>query len=147
MKLLDYIFYCAYSYFRTLNDDIKLPNSILYVYMICYTILYPIVTSLEWLCLGHCNLKTWQIILIESPLIIYLIYRYIKYKKEILDKFAHCHYSKKKSFIFIILLLFVLLILANVIAYNLQSRILKRGLEGTWNIPEFFSNFAGVWDC
>ena len=142
MRFLDYIFYCAYSHFRNLKDGAELPSSIIYLYCICYTILYPIVTSLELLCSGHCNLKTWQIILIESPLIIFLIYRYVKHKKTILKKFAHCNHSKKFLFIFLWSFWMVLIIISLNLSIYLQKQILKRGLEGTWNIPEFFSNFA-----
>ena len=143
MRFLDYIFYCAYSHFRNLKDGAELPSSIIYVYCFCYTILYPIVTALECLCLGHLSLKTWQIILIESPLIVFLIYRYVKHKKTILKKFAHCNHSKKFLAIFIFFLMFVTIIVVLKLSLYLQNQILKRGLEGTWNIPEFFSNFAG----
>ena len=143
MRFLDYIFYCAYSHFRNLKDGAELASSIIYLYCICYTILYPIVTSLELLCSGHCNLKTWQIILIESPLIIFLIYRYVNHKKTILKKFTHFNHSKKFLFIFLWSFWMVLIIISLNLSIYLQKQILKRGLEGTWNISEFISNFAG----
>ena len=144
MRFLDYIFYCAYSHYKNINSGDEMVASIIYTWLVCDRLLFPIYKSLEYLCFGHSTLSFWKVLVLESPLIVFLIYRYVKHKKTILKKFAHCNHSKKFLAYFIFLLLFGISIITLILSIYLKNQILKRGLEGTWNIPEFFSNFAGI---
>ena len=148
MRFLDYIFYRAYFHYKHFaNDGAVLGRSILYTCFICDRILFPIYSSLEWLCLGRVNSSYWQDLIIESPILIYLTHRYITKKDKILKIFNHHKYSKIASYFFMFTTLIGMCLITLILEMYLQSQILKRGLEGTWNIPEFFSNFVGVWDC
>ena len=145
MRFLDYIFSCAYFHYKHYaNDGTVLASSILYTCFICAMILHPLYTSLELLCLGHNNYKAWQELIIESPIFIYLLYRYIKNKDEILNRFANHKYSKTFSFIFMFFMFMGMFIIPIILSNYLRSQILKRGLEGSWNIPEIFSEFTGA---
>lgn len=144
MKILDYIFYRIYYYCKHYDDkETALTGSIMLVCFICDRILYPGYESLQLLILGRNNFSFWQDLIIESPILIYLTYRYIKNKEKILNSFAHHKYSKTSSFIFIFSVLFGTIIISLNLAIYLDNLIKRKELEGTWNIPEFFRTFVG----
>ena len=145
MRFLDYIFYRAYFHYKHFaNDGAVLGRSILYTCFICDRILFPIYSSLEWLCLGRVNSSYWQDLIIESPILIYLIYRYTKNKDKILKIFNHHKYSKIESYFFMFTMLFGMCLITFKLTMYLESQIKKRELEGTWNISEIIRTFVGI---